>query len=232
MSTYILTFILGASIASFLNVVAKSHPVNQNWISRRSACPNCQKNLTPRELIPIISYISQLGRCTSCQAKITPLYLLTEIIGGILFISPLILLPNPHPYLIQAWIFFSLLLTVTLTDLYWRLIPNKILIAFGIPLFLIRPSIAGAVIGFLFFYGTSLLGKMLFKKETIGGGDIKLFLIIGLVLGVYSLFLSITISSAIALAYILIIAKNKNKPIPFAPFIAVGSIIAYFLSYQ
>ena len=232
MSIFILAFILGASIASFLNVIAKSLPANQNWTSRRSACPNCQKTLTFRELIPIISYIAQLGRCTSCHAKITPLYLLTEITGGILFILPLIFIPYPQSYLIQAWIFFSLLLTVTLTDLYWRLIPNKILIAFGIPLFLIKPSIATAIIGFLFFYGTSLLGKMLFKKETIGGGDIKLYLIIGLVLDIYSLFLSITISSAIALTYILIFAKSKNKLIPFAPFIALGSIIAYLLSFQ
>ena len=228
MYIYLIAFILGASVASFLNVVAKSLPINQNWISRRSACSNCQKTLSPRELIPILSYIFQLGRCTSCQAKIPPIYLLAEITGGILFITPLFLFPSS--YLVQAWIFFSLLLTVTLTDLYWQLIPNKILIAFGIPLFLLRPSIAGAIIGFLFFYGTSLLGKLLFKKETIGGGDIKLYLVIGLVLGVYSLFLSITISSAIALAYILVFAKDKSKPIPFAPFIALGSIIAYFLS--
>ena len=119
------------------------------------------------------------------------------------------------------------------TDLYYRLIPNKILIAFGIPLLLIRPNIATAIIGFLFFYGAALLGKVLFKKETIGGGDIKLYFVIGLVLPIQSLLLSITISSVAALTYILLFAKNnKHEPIPLASPIALGLIIAYILSSQ
>ena len=240
------TFILGSSIASFLNVVAKSLPINQNWWSRRSACPYCKITLTPLQLIPILSFLVQNGHCSSCYTKISPLYLLTEIAGGLLFISPLIFLPNPNIYLIQTWIFFSLLLTVTLTDLYYQLIPNKILIAFGIPLLITQPSllqypnphlvlsnITTAIIGFLFFYGVAHLGKLLFKKETIGGGDIKLYLVIGLVLGIQSLFLSITISSIAALTYIIIFDNNNiNQPIPFAPFIALGSFIAYILSFQ
>ena len=226
-------FILGSAIASFLNVVAKSFPINQNWWSRRSACPHCQITLTPLQLIPILSFLAQNGRCNSCHTKISPLYLLSEFAGGLLFTSPLIFLTNPYNYLIQTWIFFSLLLTVVLTDLYYQLIPNKILIAFGLPLLLIRPNIATAITGFLFFYGAALLGKILFKKETIGGGDIKLYLVIGLVLDMRSLFLSITISSIAALSYMLIFNKyNINQPIPFAPFIALGSIIAYILSFQ
>jgi len=224
-----LTFILGSSITSFLNVVAKSVPINENWWSRRSACPHCQTILTPLQLIPILSFLAGKGRCKSCHTKISILYPLAEIVGGLLFTLPLIFLSNPYPQLIQTWIFFSLLLTVTLTDLYYRLIPNKILIAFGIPLFLMQPGIANGIAGFLFFYGAALLGKILFKKDTIGGGDMKLYLVIGLVLDIQSLFLSITISSAIALIYVLIFARNKYAPIPFAPFIALGSIIAYIL---
>ena len=233
MSIYILifTFILGSAIASFLNVIAKSVPINQNWWSRRSACPHCQQILEPLQLIPILSFLLHWGHCHSCATKISPLYLLTEIAGGLLFTSPLIFLPNPPTGLIQTWLFFSLLLTVTLTDLYYQLIPNKILIAFGIPLLLIRRNIATAIIGFLFFSGAALLGKILFKKETIGGGDIKLYALIGLVFRVQSLFLSISISSVAALVYILVFAKNnKNEPIPFAPFITIGSIIAYILA--
>jgi len=172
----------------------------------------------------------QMGRCKSCDTKISPLYLLVEITGGLLFTSPLIFPSNPHIGIVQTWIFFSLLLTVTLTDLYYQLIPNKILIAFGIPLFLMRPNIATAITGFLFFYGAAFFGKILFKKDTIGGGDIKLYFVVGLVLTIQSLFLSIVISSATALIYLLIFAESKDKPIPFAPFIAIGAIIAYILS--
>jgi len=256
MLIYILAFILGSSIASFLNVVAKSVPIKQNWWSRRSACPHCQTILTPLQLFPILSFLAQVGRCKTCRTKISPIYLLTEIIGGLLFILPFVFLPTPTTYLILTWVFFSLLLTVTLTDLYYGLIPNKILIGFGIPilliliqlniatstaqypsvnqnpLLLVLPNIAAAIVGFLFFTGTTLLGKVLFKKETIGGGDIKLYLVTGLVLGVQSLLLSIAISSIVALVYVLVFVRNKNKPIPFAPFIALGTIIAYILSFQ
>ena len=236
MSTYIqisygmFTFILGATVASFLNVIAKSIPINQNWWSRRSACPHCQNTLKPLQLIPILSFLIQKGRCKPCHAPIPALYPLTEIAGGLLFTFPLAFPTNSNIHPLQTWLFFSLLLTVTLTDLYYQLIPNKILIAFGTPLFLMQPNIATAITGFLFFYGTSLLGKVLFKKDTIGGGDIKLYLVIGLVLSIQSLLLSITISSAIALLYVFIFAKDKHTPLPFAPFISLGAVIAYFLS--
>lgn len=234
--TYILkfnvlfAFILGASVASFLHVIAKSMPIKQNWWSRRSSCPYCQTMLTPLQLLPIFSFLIQKGHCKSCHAPISTLYPLAEITGGLLFASSLIFLPSLNLYLFQTWLFFSLLLIVTLTDLYYQLIPNKILIAFGMPLFLIGPNIATAITGFLFFYGVALIGKILFKKDTLGGGDIKLYFAIGLVLSMRALFLAITISSATALLYVLIFSKNRHAPLPFAPFIALGSIIAHFLS--
>jgi len=223
----ICTFTLGTIAASFLNVVAKSVPIQQNWWSRRSACPHCQTTLTALQLIPVFSFLAQKGRCRTCQTKIPLLYLLAEILGGFLFIIPLIRHPYSPSSLIQAWIFLSLLLTVTLTDFYYRLIPNKILIAFGFLLLPLQPYIATAIIGFLFFYATAWFGKILFKKETLGGGDIKLYLVVGLALPIHSLFLSIAISSAIALVYAFIFARNK--PIPFAPFISLGSLIAYLM---
>ena len=224
MFIYLIVFLLGAAVGSFLNVVAKSLPVGANWWSRRSACSQCKMVLAPWQLIPMFSFFLQKGRCHKCQAPISPMYLIVEITGGLLFISPL-LLQIPILY---SWLFFALLLAVSLTDFYYFLIPNKILIAFGIPLFWLQPQFAAALIGLMFFYGTSILGKLLFKKQTIGGGDIKLYLIIGLVLPIYYLFLSITLASASALVFVLLFAQNKKQEIPFAPFIALGSLLAYF----
>ena len=227
------TFILGSIVSSFLNVVAKSLPVKQNWWSRRSACPYCQKKLTARQLIPIVSFLIQKGRCHHCNAKLSRLYLLSEITGGLLFAVPTVFFSTSFFEILNAWLFFSLLLTLTLTDLYYQLIPNKILIAFGVPILFMNPNIVTGVVGFLFFYGTSLLGKFLFKKETIGGGDIKLYFIIGLILPFQPLFLAIVISALTALIYVVFFAKfTRNKPIPFAPFIALGSIISYLLTFN
>ena len=228
MLIYALVFLLGTIVASFLNVVAQSLPVKQNWWSRRSCCKNCQAILTPRQLIPIFSYLWQRGRCLSCHSKIPPSYLLTEIIGGVLFVIPLLLLPNWDSLaIIQAWSFFALLLTVTLTDLYYRLIPNKILLIFGTLLFFLHLNVGAAIFGFGFFYATSKLGTLLFQKATIGGGDIKLYFVIGLVLPIQPLLISITISSTVALSYLLIFVKQKNTQIPFAPFIAIGAVVSY-----
>lgn len=228
MAIYLLFFFLGASISSFLNVVAQSVPLNQNWWLRRSACPNCQTVLQPWQLIPIISYLVQNGRCMKCYGKIPLSYLTVEIAGGILFTLPLFLPPSAR---LQAWLFLSLLITVALTDLYYRLVPNKILIAFGSILFLLQPQIASALTGFLFFYGAAIIGKLLWKKETIGGGDIKLYFIIGLVLPIQPLLLSILLASGLALFYVLVNNHNKKQEIPFVPFIAAGSLLSYMLMF-
>ncbi|MCL1989795.1 MAG: prepilin peptidase [Defluviitaleaceae bacterium] len=230
MEIFSLTFIVGSVAASFLNVVAQALPQHQNWWSRRSACPHCHKTLTWKELVPILSFCLQLGKCTFCRSKISRVYLAVEIIGGLLFTLPPIFLSLSHIDLIQAWLFFSLLLTVTLTDLYYQLIPNKILMIFGAAFFFTDVNILTGLIGFLFFYGASLMGKFLFKKETIGGGDIKLYGVIGLVLSYHALFTAILFSSSIALIYVLM--TKKNKPIPFAPFIALGALMAYFMSMR
>ena len=218
MIIYLFRFGVGTMLASFLNVVAQSVPIKQNWWSRRSCCLACQKALQPTQLIPILSYLIQKGQCKFCQTKIPVSYLLVEIAGGLLFI-----LANT----LQAWLFFALLLTVTLTDLYYRLIPNRILIAFGVPLFLIRPNPAPPLIGFLFLLGAALLSRVLSNKDTIGGGDIKLYLVIGTVLSIQEIFRSITLASLVALIYVLVFFKNKKQEIPFAPFIALGSLFVY-----
>jgi len=226
MAIYLLIFFLGSSVASFLNVVARSVPLNQNWWLRRSACPNCKTILQPWQLIPVISYLVQNGQCMKCYVKISLSYLMVEIAGGILFTLPLLLPPSTR---LQAWLFLLLLITVTLTDLYYRLVPNKILTAFGFLLFLLQPQIVSALTGFLFFYGTAILGRLLWRKETIGGGDIKLYFVIGLVLPIQSLLLSIVFASGLALFYVLVNRHDKKQEIPFVPFIAAGSLLSYLL---
>lgn len=227
---YFIIFMLGASVASFLNVVAYSLPINANWITRRSACPHCNTNLHALQLIPILSYVFQKGRCHSCHTLISPSYPLIEISGGILFI---IALKLQHDFsllqLIHTWIFFSLLITITLTDLYYGLIPNKILIAFGLFLMLFNPNLISAMFGFLVLFISACIGKWLFKKASLGGGDIKLYFVIGLAIPLNTLLLSIVISSVLALLYLLLIAQNKRQALPFAPFITLGVIITMMI---
>jgi len=136
----------------------------------------------------------------------------------------------PLLQLAHTWIFFSLLITITLTDLYYGLIPNKILAIFGILLLIREPHLLSGIIGFSLFFISAYMGKRLFKKTVLGGGDIKCYFIIGLNLELNLLLLSIIASCLFALLYILFISKDKHGALRFAPFISLGVIIVIIFS--
>lgn len=138
--------------------------------------------------------------------------------------------------LVVALIFISLLVIITVSDLAYMLIPNKILLPFGIALCLLRivsplspwwDSLLGAGVGF----GVLLLIGIV-SKGGMGGGDIKLFFVIGLVLGtiqtLLTLFLAALIGSIIGIIILKIKGKGRKTPIPFGPSIALAALIAYF----
>jgi len=219
MFIYILKFIIGLVLGSFLNVVAQSLPTGANWHTRRSTCPTCNRKLTTFELVPLLSYLILKGKCLGCLAKINPIYFWSELVSGILFMLV--------PLTMQAWVFTSLLITVTLTDIYYQIVPNKVLIFVSFVLIPIHSSIINAIVGFSFMLAISTISEFIWKKRTLGGGDIKLYFVIGLVLPIPSLFLSIFLASALALTYIVICRHDKNVPLPFAPFISMGAYISY-----
>ena len=138
--------------------------------------------------------------------------------------------------LLVAWTFISLLVIIVVTDLAYMLIPNKILLFF-LPLLVIlrllsplQPwgdSALGAVLGF-----SILLLIAIVSKGGMGGGDVKLFFLIGLVLGTINTLLTLFIAAFIGMIVgklIIMVSQQGDKtPIPFGPYIAVASIIVYF----
>ena len=172
--------------------------------------------------------------------KIKPIYLLSEIFSGLLFVFPVWFygLDGFHSGAIYiAWAFLSMFIIITVSDLYYQLILDKVLLFFGavlIILYVIYPKydltsgLIGAGVGFLTLYGVGLLGQFLFKKEALGGGDIKLYAVVGFVLGISNTFLSIFLAAILALIYLLFFVKDKTKPIGFGPFIAIAAYICFF----
>lgn len=236
----ILIFFLGASLGSFYHVVGYRLPIGENWVSDRSRCPGCGHQLRGFELIPVISYLIQGGKCRSCGMRIKPIYLLSEIVAGLLFVF------SVYFYGIEGfsdgrifvtWAFLSMLIIITVSDIYYQLIPDQVLIFFGmvlIVLYAIYPQyhlgqgLVGGVIGFTTLYAIGLLGVLLFKKEALGGGDIKLYAIVGFVLGMAPMLLSIFMAAVLALIFILGFMKDKGKPMAFGPFLALASYICLF----
>ena len=232
---YSYIFMLGLIFGSFFNVVGIRIP-NKESLLGRSHCPSCNKQLGAVELIPVIGYLILKGKCKECKYPISIKYPLIELITGVLFLVSFVFLRENMVEYILIVVFISLLVIITVSDLYYQIIPDIILLVFFpiiLALRLISPiemwydGLLGGLLGFIFMYLIALYGKKRFKKDALGGGDIKLYLIIGVVLGYQTVFLSMLFGSLIALIYSLIFLK-KGKYLPFVPFIAVGSLLAYF----
>lgn len=230
-----LVFIYGLLLGSFYNVVGLRIPVKQSIVAPRSACPNCHHQLTWFELIPVLSYVIQGGKCRQCKTVISPIYPLVELTTGLLFVSaPLVL--GWTSELFVAWTLISLFMIIFVSDITYMLIPDKILLVFAgifllerilIPLSPWWDSLLGAAIGF-----TLLLLIAIVSKGGMGGGDIKLFAVVGFVVGtkvmLLSFFLATLFGAVFGIIGLLFKFVKRGKPIPFGPFIAAGTLTAYY----
>ncbi|WP_042472169.1 prepilin peptidase [Bacillus ndiopicus] len=230
-----LSLILGLVLGSFYNVVGLRIPKNESIVYPGSHCTNCHRSLNAVDLVPVFSYLLLHGKCRLCKVRISPIYMVMELLTGICFAFSYWQL-GISLELIVAWLFISLLIIITVSDIAYMLIPNKILlfflplIALGRILSPLEPwwdSLLGAAIGF----GTLLLIAVV-SRGGMGGGDIKLFFIIGLVLGTINTLLTLFLAAVIGMFASVIILKKHNQsrktPIPFGPSIALAAIIVYF----
>lgn len=228
-------FLYGITLGSFYNVVGLRVPTGESIVRPRSRCTTCQRTLSVFELIPVLSYVFQGGKCRGCKSRISPLYPIMELMTGILFISaPLVL--GWTAELFVAWTLISLFVIIFVSDIKYMLIPDKILFVFAgffllerlfIPLSLWWDSLLGAALGF-----GLLMFIAIISKGGMGGGDIKLFALIGFVVGtkimLLSFFLATLYGALFGVVGLLFKKIEKGKPIPFGPFIAAGTLTAYY----
>ena len=238
----IFMFIIGTIFGSFYNVVGYRVPKGESIVSPPSHCPNCNHKLTTLELIPIISYIITKGKCKNCQNKISPFYIIFEALTGILFALSYIVFGFSVELIIPLT-FISMLIIIMVSDYNYMIINDSILIIFTIiltieiliiygPLILIKHIIC-AILSFITMFALKKLGDFLFKKESMGGGDIKLLGTFGLVIGYPMSLLAIFIGAIIALPVSLITIKNNtNHIIPFGPFLALAAIILLLTNFD
>ena len=231
-------FILGTIFGSFYNVVGSRMPEGESIMFPPSHCNNCNHKLSPLELIPIFSYIFQGGKCKNCKVKLSIKYLLYEVMTGILFAISYYIFGISLD-LIIALTFVSILNIVIISDIDYFIIEDKVLIFGAILIFIELLLIYGvkvafmhllsALISFIIMLLIKLSGDRIFKKESMGGGDIKLLSFMGLVIGVPMSIITIFLSSFIALPIsIFILFKNKTNIIPYGPFLSIAAIIIFF----
>ncbi len=223
-------------LGSFYNVVGLRLPQKASIIRPRSHCPKCQRTLSALELIPVFSYLFLKGKCKGCSAKVSILYPIIESITAGLF-----LLSYFHwglsSELIVSLLFVSMLVIITVSDLSSFLILNKVLLFFFVPLLFFRITFAQfdpwwlTIAGMLTGFGLLFLIAVI-SRGGMGGGDVKLYAVIGIVLGFKGVFMSLFLASmigAIAGGVGLLTKRlNRKSALPFGPSIAAASIIVYF----
>lgn len=234
----IIFFVLGTVMGSFYNVVGDRLPNNESIVKPRSHCPKCHHILSPLELIPILSYVFQKGKCKNCKASIPIVHPLFEILSGIMFALTYYIF-KLTPELAIALTFISMLLIILVSDMNYMIIPDEVLLITFILLFIEKIIIYGlsdavytlipALLAFITMFLIKKLGDVLFKRESMGGGDIKLLFIFGYVLGYPLALLSIFVGSILGLPLSYFLMKiTKSHEIPFGPLLSLGAIIIYF----
>lgn len=230
----ILAALLGAALGSFLNCVAWRIARGEAWRTGRSRCPVCGHVLGPFELLPVLSFLLQRGRCRHCGAKLSSRYPLTEL-GFALLTVLCVRRFGLSLYALGCYGFFCCLLCLSLVDWEIYIIPDGCLIAAALAWPLTLPAlefdglrILECVLSALVFGGGMLLlarwMDRLLDKESLGGGDIKLFALLGLYLGFARALLALLLSCLLGLLLALV-PRGGEKRIPFAPAIGLAAAL-------
>ena len=234
---YIYLFIVGSVFASFIHVYVTRTIKKESIIKPRSHCDMCNHPLKWYELVPVFSYIIQKGKCNYCKKKIDKSSLISEISTGLLFIVVYIIYGFTIKTLV-GFVIVLILISICISDFKNMVILDSTL-AIGVILLIILTyfdvgikgwysSFMYAIFAFVLMFLIKVLGDYIFRRDSLGGGDIKLAFLMGYVLP-YQLFLiSIVFGSLLALPYAFYVNTSKeNKELPFGPFLAMGLLLAF-----
>ncbi len=237
-----LFFVIGAFFGSFYLVIGTRLPLKENVITGRSRCDSCKNILKWYELIPIISFLIQGGKCRNCHKKITLSHLFIEISSGILFLIGYLKYGISYSLIIYL-VLISLSLLIIVSDFKYMIILDSPLIISSIIIMIVKYlnygmhslliSIISGLGLFLTMFIIKLIGDKLFKRESLGGGDIKLCFVIGLSIGYRLGLIALIFASFLALPYAL--AQNylnKKNELPYGPFLIVATTIIYFFLHK
>ncbi len=232
-------FIIGAIFGSFYGVVGTRLPEERSIVKPGSHCEKCGHVLKWYENIPILSYILLGGLCKKCKEPIGSIYFLMELLSGALFaLCYKVFGISPNFFL--SVIVASLVIIIFVSDSKYMIINDSPLVVSVILIFLIKwhdigivSALMSLVSGLVIFgvaYLLRLFGYLAFKQEALGGGDIKLSFVAGMLVGVKLGIVYIVLASFLAFPYALYITfKNKDNMLPFGPFL-VSSLLIVFLN--
>jgi leader peptidase (prepilin peptidase)/N-methyltransferase len=226
-------FLPSLAIGSFLNVVVSRLPLGRSISTPRSACPHCEAPIRSRDNIPVLSYLLLRGRCRDCRAPIGMRYPAVELTTAVLAAACFADFGFSLHALAGA-IFCAALVTISATDIERRIVPNRVVLPATVIVLVLmlawRPSVEWPAAGFgaaLFL----LLAALAYPRG-MGMGDVKLALLLGVAVGrSVPVAMMVGMVSALVPSVVLFArhgAVARKMAIPFAPFLALGGIVALF----
>lgn len=232
---YFCLFLGGLLWGSYIHVIAMRVPVGKYWEDDYSHCDHCQERLKAWDLIPVISYLLSQGRCRYCKQKVSYLYPLSELIMGFFAVTCYIQAYDLIHFIL-LYLTVSILLILSLTDLYYLRLPNYFVISL---LFVavvhhlyLGSSFTAQLINAIILF-TFMFILLYFLEEGMGMGDIKLITVLAIIFSLYDLLSILIISclSAIVCFVILIYFKkiSRSEKIPFGPFLCLWASIFFLL---
>lgn len=229
--------LVGLILGSFLNVVINRLPEKMSLVRLRSQCPSCKENIRFYDNVPLLSYLILQGHCRHCRQRIPIKYPVVEALTALCLIA-LYLKFGLSARMLAYGVLTLFLIPISFIDLDKGLILNRLTIPcfiLGVPLILglqietWKQVLLGAVGGGVIVLLIAGFGKLLFKKDSMGMGDVKLLVIIGVYTGfpdvALCLFYGILVAAIVILGGMILKKLRRGDIIPFGPFIAVGTLV-------
>ncbi|OGF48654.1 MAG: hypothetical protein A2231_01480 [Candidatus Firestonebacteria bacterium RIFOXYA2_FULL_40_8] len=230
--------VFGLLVGSFLNVCIYRIPKNISVVYLpKSHCPKCKNEIKWYDNIPVVSFLILGGRCRNCKTKISPRYLTVELLTSALFLLAYLKF-GFSPELFSAAILFSFLIVIALIDFKTQYIYDVTVVPLAILGLLFSYFVRGqspllSLVGFLtggaIFLTIAYAGRLLYKFEVMGMGDVKLAAAIGAFLGWQStiamVIVTFTLGCIVGLLLLITKKKGGKDPVPFGPFLVLGTFV-------
>ena len=242
---YVFIGIFGLIIGSFLNAIIYRLKSGDSIVKSRSKCTHCQRQLKAKDLVPLFSWLALKGKCRFCNDKISWQYPAVEFITALLFIiGYLILVTDFSTFIILNYIFYliaiSFLIVIFVFDHLHQLILDKVTIPLMVIaiifIFVLRLNwtehVLAGIAGGAWFGWQYVLSK----GKWIGGGDIRLGIIMGLLLGfpgvIVALFLAYILGAIVGVYLLATKKRDRGSQIAFGTFLSLSTVVTWLCGDQ
>ncbi len=232
-------FVIGLSLGSFANVCIYRIPRRISVVAPRSFCPHCERTLAWYELVPILSFLILRGKCRTCGFAISLRYPLVELVTGVISICIFSQNVATADALVKITL-LTLLLTIAVIDWTSLIIPNGLVFAgllLGSVTFVLISTHAlmdaalSAVFAVAFTFLARAIGNFMFKKETMGMGDVKLAALVGFIIGFEYFLFAVWLAAIVGIVFWIFqhIVKGADGDfkLPFGSFLSAASLLIY-----